>query len=232
MSLNHFNGMYAMMMRRNQGYVCTYAFNADASVITGFIGADARLALSNGDQKGSYTTTGVTYVAGMAPSGIDTSTQQTFDVSSGKTAIEFDITLAANAGTGLAYVTSSADSSTRDVFILEVGANPGGAFSVALYYNAPFTILYQALGLVSPPSRIGVLMDATTNQIQLYLDGVAVAMTSDVLRPDTDVSLTMFAGEFVGAQAGLGLAIEAITSASSMTASYPSGTVDICGNPV
>lgn len=234
MSLNHFNGMYALMMKRNQGYVCTYAFNADASVITGFLGCDGRLTLSGGDQKGSYLTTGAGFLAGMAPSGVDTDTQQSFDPSVGKMAIEFAVTIPANSGTDVVVVSAAFGTVGETLYTnLDITAEVGGTFGIDLYTSAGvFVNHYTASGLLSAPLRAGIMTDGDASTIQLYLDGVAVTMANPSLPPNPNTYMAMFVQEFAGAQAALTYDIQAVTSASDMTGSYPSGTVDICGNPV
>lgn len=233
MSLNHFNGMYALMMKRNQGYVCTYAFNADASVITGFIGCDGRLTLSALDQKGSYTTTGSGFLAGMAPSGVDTDTQQSFDSSTGKTALEFQVTCPANGGAG-AVVTSVAfgNVGSSPSTFLDLTAEVGGTFGIDLYTITPSITHYTATGLPTAPTRLAIMIDGVVGEIQLYVDNVAVTMADPTSGGPPAVYMEMFVQEFAGAQAALAYDIQAVTSASDMTGSYPSGTVDICGNPV
>ncbi|MEN6547407.1 MAG: hypothetical protein ABFE07_15325 [Armatimonadia bacterium] len=209
---------------------CTYSFNADESELISFLGVDGRLALSMANQKGSYTTTGTGFLSAMAPAGLPTNTQQVFDNTSGKVAIEFAVVCPSNSGSADVVVSAAADDVlVQDIFSLDVTAKADGTFSVDMYYNTPFTSLYQATGLITAPSRLGVLTDADAGTIQLYMDNAPVVMNDDTLRTGTDVTLAMYVTEFTGAQSGLVYSIEAITSTSGMTGSYPGGTKTICG---
>lgn len=211
---------------------CTYAFNADASVVTGFIGCDGRLTLSEANQKGTYLTTGSGFLAGMAPAGVDTDTQQDFNPSVGKMAIEFVVTCQSNSGSGVVVVSAAFGTVSETLYTyLDITAEVGGTFGVDLYTSAgPLVNHYSVSGLLSAPSYAGIMTDGDASTIQLYLDGVAVTMANPSLPPNPNTYMEMFVQEYSGAQAGRTYSIEAVTSYNELVGTYPAGTTDICGN--
>lgn len=210
---------------------CNYSFNADESELISFLGVDGRLALSIANQKGSYTTTGTGFLSGMAPSGVGTDTQQSFDPSVGKKVIEFVVSCPSNSGSGVVVVSAAFGTVGETLYTnLDITAEVGGTFGIDLYTSAMvFVSHYSVSGLASVPNRASVLIDGDANTIQLYLDGVAVTMDAPGITPNPVTWAAMFIQEFNGAQSGLVYSIEAITSTSGMTGSYPGGTKTICG---
>lgn len=207
MSLNHINGLYAMMMRRNV-FSCAYPLDDDGTISTAFGYGYAGPAVGDGQQM-QYTTTGNAQVKILSSSGAVTSARfQRVSDPIGFEAVVNSYGGATNAAGLAILITSSGGSivNATDVFtsadgdLLQFEVAPDGTVS-AKKNGAAFDLSARWL---NPAGQKTV---GATDYFCPYLY--------------IDDQLT---GQLVD--------IQLVTNAASMTGTYPSGTTDICGNPL
>ena len=248
MSINHLNGAFALMMRRNQDSpACAYPMDASLAEIQALVPSiDAVPVMTDNFQTATYTLTGSAPAGGWdlicAPTTIP-SGPITVDFSSGVKAFEWTYSMpvaatpAANgeichAYLGLFYANNFANGLVH-VYI-----------ESAVSSNMPVTRLrVSRLGtdvssVVNVPAsgRVFVSLDAATGTFSVAHDTLGpIALSDDSYNPATPCifSANLYEVQSAGlSNAGKDIVASLITNAADMTGTYPSGTTDICGNAI
>lgn len=233
MSLNHINGLYAMMMRRSV-VSCAYPFtmtNAQA-ISLGRTGVWPAVG-----QSATYTVEGGIGTLKSLITGSDLDAVQTFDTTTGIKAVRFRLvapSISSIGGVGVSVLASIG------------GAGLSGGLSLALlcsgttrtgYVEVDGSPVFNSPG-APEINEFSAVFDSTTATIHLYLG--SMLFYSGAYTPSADARIFMQVVEYAGLSApdiGKQYTLEVFTSAADIMAApavpaYPFGTTDICGNPL
>ena len=208
---------------------CAHPMDVTEVYITG-LGYDGRLALSNGDQTGTYTIQG-----GLASSEIHGAGSLTaIDFTAGIKAIEHTFslpTITGGAGASAIEITASMDENPFTLSApvrVKALAKDDGTFSASVLVDN--VTVYS--GACSATGRFTIIANGSTGVVVVKLNGSALTL-SDSTFATQDGLLTCSVQEVAGisgAYTGQTASITLVTSAANMLHATGAGASDICGS--
>lgn len=213
---------------------CAYGLIASEAQVMS-LGFAGKLTMSNADQTGSRTLSGAVNTFAAFP---DISAPQTFDLTSGKKVVEWEIVMPAldeptgSAGAQVNIVTAT----MAQVFSFRIQRLPGSATTeVAVELNGA-TVYYDNFYAAGTSVVVGAEFDSATNTARVILDGNVLTLSSDSYAGSGRNAAVVFIGiednNTTGVDIGKTYSVTLRTAASDITQTYGAGAIDICANSV
>lgn len=210
---------------------CAYPLAATSSEVIA-LGAAGRLALSNGQQTGTYTAAGINQTYAAFPT--TPTSPATIDLATGKKVIEFHFvpgSIGVVEGGQIdqdGYVSTSALSTIAAVRL----RTDQNGYSLLVFRGAS-TVASQSISLVGGAVTAGIEFDSAAGTFRVIANGSVVSLSNDTYtgQPAT-VVLTTDEAAVDSSNVGETYATTARTAVNVISQTYGASATDCCGNPI
>lgn len=208
---------------------CAYPLGASEAEVIGF-GFGGRLALSNGDQTGTYTAAGINQSYGALPT--NPASPATIDLATGKKVVEFRFVPGSIGGAEAGQIDQNGlVSTTAGSTIASVRLRTNSAGYTLIVFRGASQVASQSISLINGAVTAGIEFDSSGGTFRVIANGSVVTLSADTYTGQP-AAIVLSADETAVDPANIGetYATTARTAVSNIAQTYGASATDCCGN--